>query len=52
MPLMVIVRSKNLFQARSGIKFGESLASILHFIQQIPDSPSLILRASMRQILI
>ena len=30
--------NQDLFQARSSVKFGESLASVLHLIQQMPES--------------
>ena len=43
MSLIVINRqSKDLFQARSSVKFSESLASVLHLIRQMPESPSVI----------
>ena len=35
--------NKHLFQALSSIKYGESLASVLHSVQQMQNSPSLIL---------
>ena len=35
--------NQELFQARSSVKFGESLASVLHLIQQMSESLSLIL---------
>ena len=31
-----------MFQARSSVKFGESLATVLHLIPQMPESPSVI----------
>ena len=31
-----------MFQARSSVRFGESLAKVLHLIRQMPESPSLI----------
>ena len=36
--------NQDLFQARSSVKFGECIASVLHLIQQMPESPSLILQ--------
>ena len=38
-----LTTNQDLFQARSSVKFGESRASVLHLIQQMPESPSLIL---------
>ena len=43
MPWLLITESKDLFQARSSVKFGESLASVLHLIQPMLESPSLML---------
>ena len=43
MPLLIITQSKDLFQARSSVIFGESLASVLHLVRQMPESPSVIL---------
>ena len=33
-----LTTNQDLFQARSSVKFGESLASVLHLIQQMPES--------------
>ena len=41
MPITVI-NTQDLFQARSSVKFGESLASVLHLIRQMPESLSVI----------
>ena len=38
-----LTTNQDLFQARSRVKSGESLASVLDLIQQMPESPSLIL---------
>ena len=38
-----LTTDQDLFQAPSSVKFGESLASALHLIQQMPESLSLIL---------
>ena len=38
-----LTTNQDLLQARSSVKFGESLASVLHLIQQMPVSPSLTL---------
>ena len=35
-----LTTNQELFQARSSVKFGESLASVLHLIQQMSESPS------------
>ena len=55
MPLIVIdTLSEDLIQACFGIKFGESLASVIHFVQQMPDSRFTILDTgtSMKQMLV
>ena len=39
----ILTTNQELFQARSSVKFGESLASVLHLVQQMSESPSLIL---------
>ena len=36
------IQSKDLLEARSSVKFGEYLASVFHFIRQMPESPSAI----------
>ena len=38
-----LTTNQDLFQARSSVKFGESLASVLYLIQHMPESPSLTL---------
>ena len=38
-----LTTNQELFQARSSVKFGESIALVLHLIQQMSESPSLIL---------
>ena len=38
-----LTTNQDLCQARSSVKFRECLASVLHLIQQTPESPSLIL---------
>ena len=38
-----LTTNQDLFQARSSVKVGESLASVLHLAQKMPESPFLIL---------